>query len=106
MGIPSYFSYIIRNYPKIVKNLKFHKKNQQDFHHLFMDSNSIIYDAIKDIKPDEYNFEQLLIEKVIQNIENYIQQILNDKGISDCTCGLSKKLPYCDGSHKFISQIK
>lgn len=64
MGIPSYFSYIIRNYPKIVKNLKFHKKNQCDFHHLFIDSNSIIYDAIKDIKPDEYNFEQLLIEKV------------------------------------------
>lgn len=81
MGIPSYFSYIIRNYPKIVKNLKFHKKNQQDFHHLFMDSNSIIYDAIKDIKPDEYNFEQLLIEKVIQNIENYIQQIKPSKTI-------------------------
>jgi len=39
-------------------------------------------------------------------IENYIQQIINGKGISDCTCGLSKKLPYCDGSHKFISSTK
>ena len=35
-------------------------------------------------------------------IEKYKQQILNGKGINDCTCGLSKKMPYCDGSHKFI----
>jgi uncharacterized protein YdeI (YjbR/CyaY-like superfamily) len=32
-------------------------------------------------------------------IEKYTQQILNGKGINDCTCGLSKKMPYCDGSH-------
>lgn len=35
-------------------------------------------------------------------IEKYIPQILAGKGISDCTCGLSKKMPYCDGSHKAI----
>jgi uncharacterized protein YdeI (YjbR/CyaY-like superfamily) len=35
-------------------------------------------------------------------IEKYKQQILNGKGINDCTCGLSKKMPYCDGSHKFL----
>jgi uncharacterized protein YdeI (YjbR/CyaY-like superfamily) len=35
-------------------------------------------------------------------VEKYMQQILNGKGINDCTCGLSKKLPYCDGSHKFL----
>lgn len=33
-------------------------------------------------------------------IEKYTPQILNGKGINDCTCGLSKKYPYCDGSHK------
>jgi uncharacterized protein YdeI (YjbR/CyaY-like superfamily) len=32
-------------------------------------------------------------------IERYTQQILNGKGINDCTCGLSKRMPYCDGSH-------
>lgn len=32
-------------------------------------------------------------------IEKYTQQILNGKGINDCTCGLSKRMPYCDGSH-------
>lgn len=35
-------------------------------------------------------------------IEKYKQQILDGKGINDCTCGLSKKMPYCDGSHKFL----
>ena len=33
-------------------------------------------------------------------IEKYLPQILDGKGINDCTCGLSKKMPYCDGSHK------
>ncbi len=36
-------------------------------------------------------------------IEKYRQQILDGKGINDCTCGLSRKLPYCDGSHKYIN---
>ena len=35
-------------------------------------------------------------------IEKYTQRILNGKGINDCTCGLSKKMPGCDGSHKYI----
>ena len=34
-------------------------------------------------------------------IEKYMNQIMDGKGINDCTCGLSKKLPYCDGSHKY-----
>ena len=36
-------------------------------------------------------------------VEKYRQQILNGKGINDCTCGLSKKMPSCDGSHKFLT---
>ena len=35
-------------------------------------------------------------------VEKYIPQILDGKGIHDCTCGLSQKLPACDGSHKSI----
>ncbi len=38
----------------------------------------------------------------ITRIEKYRQQILDGKGINDCTCGLSKKMPSCDGSHKAI----
>ena len=38
-------------------------------------------------------------------IEKYVQQILSGKGLNDCTCGLSKKLPYCDGSHKYLPNL-
>ncbi|MCP9768232.1 hypothetical protein EGI22_09940 [Lacihabitans sp. LS3-19] len=35
-------------------------------------------------------------------IEKYTQRIFDKKGINDCICGFSKKMPGCDGSHKFI----
>ncbi|WP_166820396.1 DUF1801 domain-containing protein [Thalassoroseus pseudoceratinae] len=35
-------------------------------------------------------------------IERYTERILDGKGLNDCTCGLSKKMPGCDGSHKQI----
>jgi uncharacterized protein YdeI (YjbR/CyaY-like superfamily) len=33
-------------------------------------------------------------------IEKYAPRILKGKGILDCWCGLSKRMPACDGSHK------
>jgi uncharacterized protein YdeI (YjbR/CyaY-like superfamily) len=33
-------------------------------------------------------------------IEKYAPRILKGKGIIDCWCGLSKRMPTCDGSHK------
>lgn len=36
-------------------------------------------------------------------IEKYTQRILDGKGFHDCVCGLSKKMPNCDGSHKHIA---
>ena len=35
-------------------------------------------------------------------IENHTQRILMGKGLNDCICGLSKRMPNCDGSHKFM----
>lgn len=35
-------------------------------------------------------------------IEKYTSKILSGKGMNDCTCGLSKRMPNCDGSHKYI----
>jgi uncharacterized protein YdeI (YjbR/CyaY-like superfamily) len=35
-------------------------------------------------------------------VEKYTQRILDGKGFNDCICGLSKRPPSCDGSHKFI----
>lgn len=39
-------------------------------------------------------------ETRITRINNYIPKIMCGKGIHDCTCGLSKRMPNCDGSHK------
>lgn len=33
-------------------------------------------------------------------VEKYVERILAGKGINDCVCGLSQKMPSCDGSHK------
>jgi len=57
MGIPSYFSQVIRKYSKILRNTKFFIDNGITFTHLYMDCNSIIYDAYHSISstyvPDE-----------------------------------------------------
>ncbi len=33
-------------------------------------------------------------------IDKFTQRILDGYGMNDCTCGLSKRMPGCDGSHK------
>lgn len=35
-------------------------------------------------------------------IEKHVQRILAGKGINDCVCGRSNKMPRCDGSHNHI----
>lgn len=41
-------------------------------------------------------------ETRFSRINKFTDQILAGKGITDCTCGLSKKMPQCDGSHKIL----
>ncbi len=74
MGIPSYFSYIIKNYKNIVIGLKKIKENGTKIDNLYMDCNSIIYDAISNVVFDE-NIENNIIKNVVENIEKYIQLI-------------------------------
>ena len=93
MGIPSYFSYIIKNYPNIVSELR--KRHQTTtnienvgsetvFEHLYMDCNSIIYDAVNSIPTAEeiimdekyiINYENALIGTTIEKIRRYIIKI-------------------------------
>jgi len=74
MGIPSYFSYIVKNYPNIIKKLE---NNNIQVHHLYMDCNSIIYDVVNGMEKSELNSANI-IKLVIQKIENYIL-LLNPK---------------------------
>jgi 5'-3' exonuclease len=72
MGIPSYFSQVIKNYPSIVRNLKHHKQSKTQFHNLYMDCNSIIYDVVRTVNTKDTS---QLIQQVITNIEAYIIKI-------------------------------
>ena len=38
-------------------------------------------------------------------IEKNTKRIFNGYGLTDCTCGLSKRKPNCDGSHKQFIKI-
>ena len=40
----------------------------------------------------------------IDRIEKFTSRILKGIGINDCTCGLTKRKPSCDGSHKILNQ--
>lgn len=43
-------------------------------------------------------------ETRIARIKKYAPKILCGKGFHDCDCGLSKRMPICDGSHKFAKK--
>jgi 5'-3' exonuclease len=77
MGIPSYFSYIVKNHPEIIKKLL---KGDMKNNNLYMDCNSIIYDSVRNINFDEITetASRVIIFKVIQKIEEYISLICPD----------------------------
>ena len=65
MGIPSYFSFILKNYGNIISRLKRKVDN------LYLDSNSIIYDSLRKLEGN-HNFEERLIHDVCLKIDEYI----------------------------------
>ena len=76
MGIPSYFSYIVKNHSNIIKRLQTINKK---INNLYLDSNSIIYDALAKLSKmdntydDINNFEDILIMNVCDKINEYIE---------------------------------
>ena len=83
MGIPSYFSYIIKNYSNIIRN--YGSVINSPFGFLFMDCNSIIYDVFRKIETDRpdllHNVDELeaeIINKVISSIHTYVYYIKPD----------------------------
>lgn len=45
-------------------------------------------------------------ETRFSRIEKFRKRILDGFGFNDCVCGLSKRKPSCDGSHKVIPDFK
>ena len=75
MGIPSYFSFIVKNHSKIIKRLE----QLKSINNFYLDSNSIIYDCLREISlcynGNNTKFENLLIKKVILKLDEYIKFI-------------------------------
>jgi 5'-3' exonuclease len=77
MGIPSYFSFIVKNHANIIRKIN---KDCFKINNLYLDSNSIIYDAVKNIdftKLVESDI-QTIIRCVITKIDDYISIIKPD----------------------------
>ena len=77
MGIPKYFSFIIKNYPNIIKNLDFFNEDGNKIHTLFLDSNSIIYDCVHKLDQSNYNSTSIFEDKIITDVIIYIDYIIN-----------------------------
>jgi 5'-3' exonuclease len=77
MGIPSYFSHIVKNYGNMLFSLKHHRKIGTTFDNLYMDCNSIIYDSYHQMMKEPNNSfdENKLIQLVIHKIDEYIRII-------------------------------
>ena len=71
MGIPSYFSYIVKNHPEILQK---YINGHMSMNNLYMDCNSIIYDSFYSMTNEEKkkDIAKHLIQKVIIKIEEYI----------------------------------
>ena len=78
MGVPSYFSYLIRNHKDMLIKLFNFKK---EINNLYFDSNSIVYDVLRLISKDyekyknDEKFEEDLISGVCKQLDAYINEI-------------------------------
>ena len=74
MGIPSYFSYIIKNHAKLIKKLS---QNTIPVNNLYLDCNSIIYDAVHNIDFTKLVVSDIetIINSVCCKIDEYIFQL-------------------------------
>jgi 5'-3' exonuclease len=80
MGIPSYFSYIVKNHPNIIRK---YIKNVLKVDNLYLDCNSIIYDAYNKMEFTTLTESVALsiIRRVILKIEEYIALIEPEKTV-------------------------
>lgn len=74
MGIPSYFSFIIKNHAKLIKKLS---KNTIPVNNLYLDCNSIIYDAVHNIDFTKLLISDIdtIINSVCSKIDEYIFEL-------------------------------
>jgi 5'-3' exoribonuclease 1 len=78
MGIPSYFSQLVKNYSEVIKQYENLNKKVNNF---YLDCNSIVYDSVRTIEIVDENFEDTLLRIICEKIEEYIQIINPNQNI-------------------------
>ena len=74
-----------------------------------LDESPIFKTAFESLTPGRQRAYHLFFSSAKQSktresrVEEYRQRIMIGKGLNDCICGFSKRMPNCDGSHKYIS---
>jgi 5'-3' exonuclease len=79
MGIPSYFAHVLKKYPHVIKRLT----ELPRIHNLYLDSNGMIYDVVRQMQYTPENkeaFEAELLQRICDSIDACIA-ILNP---TDC----------------------
>jgi 5'-3' exonuclease len=75
MGIPSYFSHIVKEYRHIIKDMK----SLRQVNNFYLDSNSLIYDAVKNNptydKTKHKEYENELMNMVCAKIDFYVDTL-------------------------------
>jgi len=86
MGIPSYFSYIVRNHRNIIKNFKL--GNGPKINNLYLDCNSFIYEAhhkLSQADTGQYKnfrlYEDAIIKEVCESLVKMFQTLQPDKRV-------------------------
>ncbi|TNF48704.1 MAG: hypothetical protein EP305_04740 [Bacteroidetes bacterium] len=75
-----------------------------------MEKDPVLKSAFESLTPGRQRAYLMFFEEAKQSktkearIEKYIPRILKGKGMNDCICGHSKRMPNCDGSHKYFNQ--
>jgi uncharacterized protein YdeI (YjbR/CyaY-like superfamily) len=65
------------------------------------------FEALSPGRQRAYNMHFAAAKQVdtrFARIDKHRNRILSGYGINDCTCGLSKRMPSCDGSHKILAK--
>jgi 5'-3' exonuclease len=79
MGIPSYFSYVVKTHSKIIRKIK----NNIQIGNLYLDCNSIVYDAVHSIDFSKLTVSDVdtIITLVCEKIDEYIFTLKPNKNV-------------------------
>jgi len=86
MGIPSYYTYLIKNHGKILEKFAGFPE------HFYLDANSIIYDVVNNFpfKPHGNNDEELCLA-IIQKLEEYLLLVSATKSVTIAFDGVAPR---------------